>query len=116
MKTTEVEYVFNRVSFPPPEEDYDAVVLVTLSVIPGIPGRYSGPPEDCYPDEPAEWSIVSITGSDSGQPVELSPVELAVLEDRLSEEIDDLVDSARRDDDFNEPDEGNDHFDYPDCY
>ena len=24
---------------------------------PGLPGRYSGPPERCYPDEPSEFDV-----------------------------------------------------------
>ena len=27
---------------------------------PGTPGRYSGPPENCYPDEPAELELVAV--------------------------------------------------------
>lgn len=28
---------------------------------PVIPGRYSGPPEDCYPDEGGETEVLTIT-------------------------------------------------------
>ena len=33
---------------------------ITLEVefTPGSPGRYSGPPEDCYPDDPAELCVL----------------------------------------------------------
>ena len=27
---------------------------------PSVPGRYSGPPEDCYPDEPSEVEVISV--------------------------------------------------------
>ena len=27
---------------------------------PRVPGRYSGPPEDCYPDEPSEVEVISV--------------------------------------------------------
>lgn len=37
-----------------------AVWRVIGKLLPALPGRYSGPPEDCYPDEPAEWDDVSI--------------------------------------------------------
>jgi hypothetical protein len=38
------------------EEDAIAVVI---SLTRGTPGRYSGPPEDCYPDDPPEmeWEV-----------------------------------------------------------
>lgn len=32
-----------------------------ISYTPATPGRYSGPPEDCYPDDPAELEILSLT-------------------------------------------------------
>lgn len=44
--------------------DFEAEV----DYLPMIPGRYSGPPEDCYPDEAAEISITSLitfTGKDA---------------------------------------------------
>lgn len=28
---------------------------------PGTPGRYYGPPENCYPDEPSETEITALT-------------------------------------------------------
>lgn len=31
-----------------------------ISYISATPGRYSGPPEDCYPDEPAELEFISL--------------------------------------------------------
>lgn len=34
--------------------------------IPGRPGRYSGPPEDWYPDEDSEWDEVSVFPVDDG--------------------------------------------------
>ena len=32
---------------------------------PGSPGRYSGPPEDCYPDDPAQLSICGVYYADT---------------------------------------------------
>lgn len=45
------------ISFPALGLTFDAEV----SYSPMIPGRYSGPPENCYPDEPAELEILSLT-------------------------------------------------------
>lgn len=39
---------------------HGVVWRVIGNYIPAQPGRYSGPPEDCYPDEQAEWDDVSI--------------------------------------------------------
>jgi hypothetical protein len=38
----------------------DATVLVEYEYSPGRPGRYSGPPERCYPDEPAELCVLNV--------------------------------------------------------
>lgn len=35
---------------------FDAEISYTSAT----PGRYSGPPEDCYPDEPAELDFISL--------------------------------------------------------
>lgn len=32
-----------------------------IDYTPGTPGRYSGPPEKCYPDEPSEIEFTSLT-------------------------------------------------------
>lgn len=38
----------------------DSIVsaTITFDYIPGRPGRYSGPPENCYPDEPGEFGDI----------------------------------------------------------
>jgi len=33
---------------------------VEYNYSPMVPGRYSGPPEDCYPDEPPEVEILRV--------------------------------------------------------
>lgn len=40
--------------------EHDMEARIEYSFIPGDPGRLSGPPEDCYPPEPAEVDITSI--------------------------------------------------------
>ena len=37
----------------------EAIVNVEFKVYPGSPGYYSGPPEDCYEAEGADWEIRS---------------------------------------------------------
>ena len=38
----------------------DAEVKVEYEFSPGDPGRYSGPPENCYPAEPAEVTVLQV--------------------------------------------------------
>jgi hypothetical protein len=38
----------------------ESEALVEFEYTPGRPGRYFGPPEDCYPDEPAEVTILQV--------------------------------------------------------
>jgi hypothetical protein len=38
----------------------DSSAWVEFEFTPGRPGRYSGPPEACYPDEPAEVVICQV--------------------------------------------------------
>ena len=42
-------------------EMHGVTVLCSGTYYPGSPGRYSGPPEDCYPAEPDELEIESVT-------------------------------------------------------
>jgi hypothetical protein len=39
----------------------ELIVPVTFDYRPGRPGRYYGPPEDCYPDEPFKIDILEVT-------------------------------------------------------
>ena len=71
---------------PAAEDSEDASetleVTVKANYIPGSPGRFSGPPEHCYPEEPAEVELLSIHG-DGGfvlDPYELSDKERSRLE------------------------------------
>ena len=41
------------------ETETELVIYFTFT--PGDPGRYSGPPENCYPAEPAEVEFDSVT-------------------------------------------------------
>ena len=41
---------------------YKAFIFeIEYAYIPMIPGRLSGPPEDCYPDEPEEIELISVS-------------------------------------------------------
>ncbi len=63
------------------EDEFE--VEVTGDVAPIIPGRYSGPPEDCYPDEGGE--VESLSASLDGKPFELTAEEEAKAEGLLQE-------------------------------
>lgn len=68
--------------------------VMTYEYTPFRPGRFSGPPEDCYPDEPEELEIESIENTSSILPdgnlmniLEDDFIEL--LKDRLLDAIHD---------------------------
>jgi hypothetical protein len=55
-------------SYEPPDPDEAEVeVRITFTFRPGDPGRYSGPPEHCYPAEPAEVEFDSVEQETAGQ-------------------------------------------------
>ena len=62
--------------------DVDCVIAYDYS--PAQRGRYSGPPEDCYPDEPAEVDITDVVL----QGMLLSPERLSALIGELNEDQD----------------------------
>lgn len=89
MKFTNEVTIDTWIYNPAAAEDENAAetleVSVTASYIPGSPGRFSGPPEHCYPEEPAEVELLSIEG-DAGfrlDPTELSDAERARLEQEV---------------------------------
>ena len=70
----------------------DAEVLVEYEYEPGDPGRLSGPPEDCYPPEPAQVTVLQVFING----VWCDPEDFiadAILE-RWHEEIEGEIDSA----------------------
>ena len=80
---------------PAAEDSEDAPetleVTVKANYTPGYPAKIWGPPEHCYPEEPAEVELLSIHG-DNG--FVLDPSELSSGErSRLEQEVVDWVDS-----------------------
>ena len=68
-------------------------VLVKITSL-GDPGRLSGPPEDCWPPEGAEWEIVKvreITGSETGELDEDELGPRAPITDQEESDIDQHV-------------------------
>jgi hypothetical protein len=62
-------------------------LLITLEIVnpryqPFRPGRYSAPPEDCYPDEPEEFEF------EVDQEIELSPLEEGIINDMIRNRAD----------------------------
>lgn len=69
----------------------DKQVTVDYHFSPFSPGRYSGPPEHCYPDEPAELDITSINWDSPLGMVDILPLlsqdEFEIIHDELFEII-----------------------------
>ena len=62
---------------------------------PGRPGKYSGPPEKCYEDEPDEMSIMSVIVN--GDPVTLTEDQETDLLNRLMEQAPEAYRESRTD-------------------
>lgn len=84
----------------------EIVIDVEFTYHPGTPGRYSGPPEYCYPAEPGEIEIVSARVRGTGERVELTDGEIAEVEGEAERYY-----SERVFDDY-EPDDDKDIADY----
>lgn len=59
---------------------------VAFNYTPAIDGRYSGPPEDCYPSEPEEFDIQSLKIIQQ-KPVLFEPERKI----RVTHDLDDLI-------------------------
>jgi hypothetical protein len=80
---------------PAAEDSEDAPetleVTVKANYTPGYPAKISGPPEHCYPEEPAEVELLSIRGDEG---FVLDPSELSDRErERLEQDVIDWVES-----------------------
>jgi hypothetical protein len=62
-------------------EDVDCTV--TFDFWPGDPGKTSGPPENCYPEEPAELEMTKVEVNGKDVLVELSDKTLEGLHERV---------------------------------
>lgn len=69
--------------------------VMTYEYTPFRPGRFSGPPEDCYPDEPEELEIESIEHISSILP---DGNLMNILEDDFIEHLEDRLLDAIHDD------------------
>ena len=54
---------------------------------PGDPGRVSGPPERCYPPEPAEGEVTSLTYQDEQKDYDMMPLIQSDFGDSLCDRI-----------------------------
>lgn len=90
------EVIIDTWIYNPAAEDSEGApetleVTVKANYTPGSPGKLYGPPEDCYPEEPAEVELLSIRGDDG---FVLDPSELSSEEQsRLEQDVIDWVDS-----------------------
>ena len=82
---------------PAAEDSEDAPetleVTVKANYTPGYPAKLSGPPEHCYPEEPAEVELLSIRGDDGFvlDHSELSDGERSRLEQAVVDWVDSQV-------------------------
>lgn len=53
--------------------DVEADLLVDVDYAPPAGGRTSGPPEDCYPDEPADLDVLETRIAETGRAVAWTP-------------------------------------------
>ncbi len=74
-----------RTTIQPADRNPEIAVVVEYAYHKGSPGRLSGPPENCYPPEPAYIEITS---------VKVGAVEIVLSEaetERLAAEIEDAI-------------------------
>ena len=53
----------------------DIEITVTFEIEPLIPGKYYGPPENCYPDEGGCASVVKVINNDTKESIDLTDKE-----------------------------------------
>jgi hypothetical protein len=87
----------------------DAEVLIEYEYSAGRPGRYSGPPEDCYEDEPEDITVLQVLIN--GQFVDADLFAESVIEqwhdairahmaDELESDAEDMAEARARDREF----------------
>ena len=97
--TRSSEVIIDTWIYNPAAEDSEDVfeileVTVKASYNPGSHGKLSGPPEHCYPEEPAEVELLSIHGDEGFvlDPSELSDSERKWLEQAVIDWVEAQVD------------------------
>jgi hypothetical protein len=70
-------------SKPIAEIQFDDWTIVVHEYRPAIPGRTYGPPEDCYPEDPAELDYTVF--NENGDTVNLSNYMIDLVEDVILE-------------------------------
>lgn len=99
--TREIE---DTTTFPEP-----VIYEVTFAATPSTPGYLAGPPEDCFPPEPGEIEILSVTLD--GTPIQefgLSNEVLDKIEIRILEHLESLSESEVFGASYFEPENCND--------
>lgn len=76
----------------------DRWIDVETKYFAGTPGRYYGPPEDCYPGEDCEVDIVSAKFRDTGEDAgELTDDEYDTVKEKADEQAGDAYSAAMED-------------------
>src|SRR6202000_2707669 len=94
---TDEQLMEYRIKFWVVREEDDIELDIIGDVQPGHKGRYYGPPEKCFPDEPTSAEITSVLINDKEWTGSLSYAE----ED---DAIEKLIEAFEDDDSFAEPD------------
>lgn len=73
-----------------------SVVVTLYRISKGHPGRFSGPPEDCFPAEPPEWAVDNVELDVNGKRIQLTTYFYGY--DGLIERAEDAANNSKEND------------------
>lgn len=77
------------------EEVAEVLATLAYTVQPGSPGKYYGPPEDCYPADPPDVDSIEVTATVGGTKIELWEHLTDKKQGTLIEEVCEAADEHR---------------------